>query len=143
MLDTGAVIGQLWRPELDARIEASVVLLAELQHAGTVAASTNGAAGAAASSSEEDDSEDEAAGPVASSSRANGMAQMDVDGEADEAAPVAASGDLEATVLRRLMRGLASPRDQARLGFAVALTEVRCVRDLDLRTSKRTSQLGL
>jgi len=28
--------------------------------------------------------------------------------------------------IRRLIRGLASPRESSRLGFAVALTEVRC-----------------
>lgn len=29
--------------------------------------------------------------------------------------------------VRRLVRGLASPRESSRLGFAVALTEVRCL----------------
>lgn len=119
MLDTGAVISQLWRPELDARIEASVVLLAELH--GAAAPATNGAASSDEDSSSEE--EEEAAGAVAGPSKVNGAAQIDVDGEDD--APAAASGDLESTVLRRLIRGLASPRDQARLGFAVALTEVR------------------
>ena len=120
MLDTGALIGQLWQPELDARIDAAVVLLAELH--GAPAAAPNGAASDDDEESSEED--DEAAEPVAGPSRANGAAQMDVDG--DEAAPAAASSDAEATLIRRLIRGLASPRDQARLGFAVAVTEVRC-----------------
>jgi DNA polymerase phi len=32
--------------------------------------------------------------------------------------------------IRRLVRGLASPRESSRLGFAVALTEVRCSTEL-------------
>ncbi len=34
--------------------------------------------------------------------------------------------------IRRLIRGLASPRESSRLGFAVALTEVRCPSPISL-----------
>lgn len=53
------------------------------------------------------------------------------DGEISESAQADALDTLNAQdvsySIRRLIRGLASPRESSRLGFAVALTEVRLV----------------
>lgn len=135
---------QLWNPTTEARIDGSVLLLAELQGFGTPATVTE-------TNEDSDDSDSEASSEIVLKAQ-NGSsdeseptsAEEDEDGDgedkpaqpsnglADGVQPALKPDDLEAgpsdiatTVMRRLIRGLASPREQARLGFSVALTEVR------------------
>ena len=73
--------------------------------------------------------------PVNGASTEGGQSDSDVDEDEDDVPNVAdISKELDtdnaadvAYAIRRLMRGLASPRDSSRLGFAVALTEVRAI----------------
>jgi|SRR5712671_4277440 len=63
-------------------------------------------------------------------------ADLDVSSNEDDGASIVGNTDHDSTLdalnapdvaysVRRLVRGLASPRESSRLGFAVALTEVR------------------
>jgi DNA polymerase phi len=91
------------------RINASVKLIDALEH--FQSQFTEKAVPATAPENEEDDDDDE-----------------DVD-KSNDTLDVLNSQDVSYSI-RRLIRGLASPRESSRLGFAVTLTEVSCVNQL-------------
>ena len=98
------------------RLDASVKLVGALEQfqsqftpSTTAANQTNTAPGS-------DDSEDEDANAATSSRKPD---ELDLLNSQDVAYSI-----------RRLVRGLASPRESSRLGFSVALTEVRCLKEL-------------
>lgn len=97
------------------RLDASVKLVTVLE---TLQASH---VPVAKGSSDEEDEEDEDEEDAEDSEEKN---------EADEALNLLNAADVSYSI-RRLIRGLASPRESSRLGFSVALTEV-CLRQLFL-----------
>ena len=91
-----SVFPQLWHSDPAVRIEASVQLVGHLEEA-QKSAVAHGATDDAATEAEE---------AATTSQQVDGLAP-----------------DVSYT-LKRLIRGLASPRESSRIGFAVALTEV-------------------
>lgn len=88
------------------RLDASVKLIEALEQFQSQFVPANNS-GVASGSDEEDDEDEDEEGP----SKSDGLDLLNVQ-------------DVSYSI-RRLVRGLASPRESSRLGFAVALTEVR------------------